>query len=101
MILLIIVIIKKAMLRHESDSGPTASGITDRVHNCYDNEFESHRNRRSSNHLLNGYICREKFEKDYWRKLVTDQSVITLLEHQIVTTAVVTVRDSSGTAGFP
>jgi len=72
---------------------------TRKFHMCHENELESHKGRQSPYNLTKGVVCRENFEKHYWRKAITEWAIP--LEDQIVITAVVTVRSSSNNAGFP
>ena len=55
--------------------------------------------RQTPNRQSIGFVCRENFEKHYWRKSITEWD--RPLENQIVIIAIVTVRASSGHAGFP
>ncbi len=89
----------KPLVRYASDIASTDLVTTGRVHICHENEFESHKGRNTPNKQNKGYVCRETFEKDFWRKQVAEWD--RPVEHQIVITAVVTVRASSRNAGFP
>jgi len=89
----------KPLVRYASDIASTDLVTTGRVHICHENEFESHKGRQTPNKQIIGYVCRETFEKDYWRKQIAEWD--RPVEHQVVISAVVIVRDSSGNAGFP
>ena len=90
---------KLLIRRNEYDSFPTASVTCGRLHICYENEFQSNRYRTSPNIRTRTNVCRENFEKHYWRKSITEWD--RPLKDQIVVSAIVTVRDSGGNVGFP
>ena len=70
-----------------------------RVHICHENDFDSHKGRHAPNREKKGFICRKRFENEYWRKSITEWH--RPLENQIVISAIVTVRDSCHNVGFP
>ena len=114
------------ILRNGSDSRPTPSTVTGLVHICWETQAESRRHRSSPFSKTQGFICRNLFELRYWKPLMDFQMQLTLptssagagidsessilprgflptdlKKDQIIIGAVVTVRLSSGNAGFP
>jgi hypothetical protein len=114
------------IIRNGSDSGPTPSTVNGTVHICYETIAESRKHQHSPFARNQGFLCRNLFERSYWKPLMDLQIKLTLPAYsagagidsassilpigflpttlkkdQIIIGAVVTVRLSGGNAGFP
>ena len=114
------------ILQNGSDSRPIPSTVKGKVHICYETQAESRVHQQSPFARTQGFLCRQLFEQRYWQPLMDFQNRLTLpassagaeinsassilprgflptnlKKDQIIIGAVVAVRLSSESAGFP